>query len=176
MRVSSGGDSNFNWAYKLQLARNIDGPINAGIYLHQKGTTVLDSYCICTLARRSARSLTEIYDRALEPSGLKVTQYSLLRAIQRLGAPSLTELSEGTGLDRSTLGRNLRLLENSGHVTIDQGEDARTRIAQLTADAENALQIARPLWEKAQQNVSASVPKGAEEFFINLNTRLEEVL
>ena len=54
---------------------------------------MLDSHCICTLARRSARSLTEIYDHALEPSGLKVTQYSLLRAIERLDTPSLTELS-----------------------------------------------------------------------------------
>lgn len=136
---------------------------------------MIDSHCICTLARRSARSLTEIYDRALEPSGLKVTQYSLLRAIQRLGTPSLTQLSDATGLDRSTLGRNLRLLENSGHVVIDQGADARTRVVQLTADAENALRIAKPLWEKVQRSVTTVLPKDAKSFFDNLNASLEGV-
>ena len=80
------------------------------------------------------------------------------------------------GLDRSTLGRNLRLLESSGHVVIDQGEDGRTRVVQLTSDAKSALRIAKPLWERVQRNVSAVLPKDAKNFFDNLNTRLEGVL
>lgn len=137
---------------------------------------MLDTQCLCTLARRSARSLTEIYDQALEPSGLKVTQYSLLRAIERLDTPSLTQLSDATGLDRSTLGRNLRLLENSGYVKIDQGTDGRTRVVQLTANSKKALRIAKPLWEHIQQRVATAVPKNAMSFFYDLNTRLEQVL
>ncbi len=130
--------------------------------------------CLCTLARRSARSLTEIYDRAIEPSGLKITQYSLLRAIDRLESPSVSELSEATGLDRSTLGRNLRVLEKAGFVAIDQGDDGRTRIAGLTAKARKALRIARPLWDRTQERLSTALPGDARKYLEKLNAGLEQ--
>lgn len=119
---------------------------------------MLEVDCYCTLARRSAHALTEFYDDALAPSGLKVTQYSLLRAVERLKQPSLTELAEATGLDRSTLGRNLRVLERSGFVLLGPVRDERSRIAELTPQARQALEIARPLWMEAQAKVETTVP------------------
>lgn len=119
---------------------------------------MLDVECYCTLARRSARALTEFYDTVLGPSGLKVTQYSLLRAVERLAQPSLTELAEATGLDRSTLGRNLRVLEKSGFVMLGPVRDERSRVPKLTPQARHALEIARPLWAEAQTKVEAAVP------------------
>ncbi len=88
--------------------------------------------CLCTNARRAALALTSIYDEALAPHGLKVTQFSLLRAVERHGAPNLTGLSEATGLDRSTLGRNLRVLEAAGVVLLSAGDDQRDRVVTLT--------------------------------------------
>ena len=131
--------------------------------------------CICTLARRSARSLTEIYDKAIASSGLKVTQYSLLRAIERLDSPSLTELSSATGLDRSTLGRNLRLLEKSGFVAVVHGCDERTRITQLTKEAQQALDIAKPLWAAVQRRITEALPNTTKQQLQNLNTVLESI-
>jgi len=131
--------------------------------------------CLCTLARRSARSLTEIYDKAIASSGLKVTQFSLLRALERLDDPTLTDLSAATGLDRSTLGRNLRLLEKAGFVDLIQGEDERTRVARLTKEAKNALSIAIPLWEETQQRISNSLPKGTKEKLKNLAAAIESI-
>lgn len=131
--------------------------------------------CLCTLARRSARSLTEIYDEAIASSGLKVTQYSLLRAIERLDSPSLTELASATGLERSTLGRNLRLLEKSGYVKVAHGEDERTRVAQLTKKANKALTVAIPLWEETQQRVSAALPVGTRDQLEALTATIESI-
>ena len=53
--------------------------------------------CLCANLRRAALALTSLYDDALAPYGLKVTQFSLLRAIQRHGEPNLTQLAEATG-------------------------------------------------------------------------------
>jgi len=129
---------------------------------------MLDVECYCTLARRSARALTEFYDNALAPSRLKVTQYSLLRAIERLRTPTLTQLAEATGLDRSTLGRNLRVLEKSRFVLLHPGNDERTRVVELSAPAVKALKIARPLWAKAQAKVAAGVPAETREHLRSL--------
>lgn len=131
--------------------------------------------CLCTLARRSARSLTEIYDRGIASSGLKVTQYSLLRAIERLDDPNLTDLASATGLDRSTLGRNLRLLEKAGYVDLLQGEDERSRIARLSSSGKKALAIAKPLWVKTQNRVSEALPQNIKEQLQSLTSTLEQI-
>lgn len=131
--------------------------------------------CLCTLARRSARALTDIYDRALEPSGLKVTQFSLLRAIDRLENPSLTDISQATGLDRSTLGRNLRVLEKDGLVTLSQGHDERTRVPVLTTKAKQALRIAKPRWEQIQEKMATTLPQDAQQYLQKMSNALEQL-
>lgn len=131
--------------------------------------------CLCTLARRSARSLTEIYDQAIASSGLKVTQYSLLRAVERLESPNLTDLAAATGLDRSTLGRNLRLMEEAGFVDFIQGEDERSRITRLSSEGKKALTIAKPLWEKTQNRISDALPKNIKEQLRSLTSALEQI-
>lgn len=131
--------------------------------------------CLCTLARRSARSLTEIYDRALEPSGLKITQFSLLRAIDRLEKPSLTDIAQATGLERSTLGRNLRVLEKDGLVSLSQGNDERTRVPTLTAKAKQALRIAKPQWERVQEQMASTLPKDAQVYLQKMSNALEQL-
>ena len=81
--------------------------------------------CACTRVRRAARALTDSYDEALKPLGLKVTQFSLVRTVDRLGAPSLTGLAQEMALDRSTLGRNVAVLERMGLLDRSDGADLR---------------------------------------------------
>jgi len=116
--------------------------------------------CYCLNARRAALALTARYDEALAPHGLKVTQYSLLCSVARHGTPNLTRLAEATGLDRSTLGRNLRGLEALGLVTLTPGEDQRDRVASVTAEGRARIRAATPAWKAAQAEVEAAL--GAE--------------
>src|ERR1700761_6488857 len=74
--------------------------------------------CYCTQFRRSANQLTGIYDEALRPVGLKITQFSLLRAIERLGAATYNEIAAEAALDKTTISRNLKVLINAGWVTV----------------------------------------------------------
>jgi len=115
--------------------------------------------CACTTLRRAARAVTASYDAALAPSGLRITQFSILRRLARLGPLAITRLATEAALDRSTMGRNLNPLERRGLVRIEVGDvDQRERIAYLTAAGEAAMKAALPYWRKAQKRIAALVP------------------
>ncbi len=115
--------------------------------------TMLPSQCLCTNLRRAARGVSRHYDGALDGFGINVAQYSLLCNLQRLDQPSISNLAQAMGLDRSTLGRNLRVLECDGLVTLVEGEDQRNRVVQLTEAGRERLAAALPAWEAAQQRL-----------------------
>lgn len=116
--------------------------------------------CICTRLRRATRQVSRGYDDALAAAGLNVAQYALLRAIERAGSPSLTALAEATGLDASTLGRNVRVLEKAGLAAFGPGTDRRTRLIALTDAGTERLAEAARLWEAAQADLETRL--GAE--------------
>ena len=90
--------------------------------------------CVCATLRRAARAVTAAYDAALAPSGLRITQFSILCKLARLGPLPVTRLAAEAALDRSTMGRNLNPLERRGLVRIEVGNvDQRERVAYLTA-------------------------------------------
>jgi DNA-binding MarR family transcriptional regulator len=72
--------------------------------------------CACFNPRKVARAVTQLYDDALRPAGLRVTQFSLLVVVRMAGPVSVTRLAELTVLDRTTLTRNLELLERQGWI------------------------------------------------------------
>jgi DNA-binding MarR family transcriptional regulator len=109
-----------------------------------------DEPCLCTSLRQAALAATQIYDQALQPSGLKITMFRLLRRIAEAGQPTISELARIVDLDRSTLGRNLKVLERTGHVKLAGGQDERSKIVSLTAKGRTKLEKALPLWAKAQ--------------------------
>jgi DNA-binding MarR family transcriptional regulator len=116
-------------------------------------TTSAPAGCTCFKLRSLSRLVTQLYDRTLAPSGLTVTQYSLLahaRWPQRGKGPTVTELSQRLHTDRTTLTRNLRPLVDAGLVEVAGGSDARSKAVVVTAAGEAAYQAARPLWKQAQ--------------------------
>lgn len=119
---------------------------------------VNDSPCACAQLRRATRALTAAYDAALAPAGLRVTQFSLLRTLERLGPQPITRLAAEAALDRSTMGRNLDPLERRGLVRVAVGEaDGRERVAHLTEAGAAAIEAALPHWRAVQEQVTALV-------------------
>lgn len=116
-----------------------------------------------------------MYDEALLPSGLKVTQFSLLRTLQRTGELHISGLSALTGLERSTLGRNLRLLEAAGYVCLTGGRDGRERKIVLTDAGADAIAVAVPLWQRAQDRVAAGLGDGRQRLLFSLLDELTTV-
>lgn len=109
--------------------------------------------CACFNLRKVTRAVTQFYDDMMRPSGLRVTQFSLLVAARLVGPVSVTPLAELTVMDRTTLTRNLELLQKQGLIEVTVGEDRRTRIVTITAQGNAVLARALPLWKKAQSHV-----------------------
>ncbi len=122
---------------------------------------MLASQCLCTNLRRAARGVGRHYDGALDRFGINVAQYSLLCNLQRLDQPSISSLADAMGLDRSTLGRNLQVLECEGLVQLVEGNDLRNRLVLLTEAGAERLAAALPAWEAAQQKLIDQL--GADE-------------
>ena len=93
----------------------------------------------------------------LEPAGVTLAQFSLLRKIKRAGTVSLTGLGRLAELDRSTIGRNVRALEKLGLVSMASAEDHREAAVRLTAEGERTLRVGAPLWDEAQRRVEAAL-------------------
>ena len=114
--------------------------------------------CICINLRRIGLKVTELYDNALESVGLSVTQYSLLVNLCRNEGCSTGELAERVKLEKSTLVRTLRpLLQRDLVVDKSTPGGGRRRCLYLTATGEEILEKAFPLWQKAQQEVTAKL-------------------
>jgi DNA-binding MarR family transcriptional regulator len=110
--------------------------------------------CACGRLRRATRAVTQLYDDFLAPAGLRVTQFSLLRTLQRDGTLRINELAARLLLDRTALSRNLDPLVDQGLVDIVRGHDARTREVAISRKGATALKAAMPHWERAQSEVT----------------------
>ena len=111
--------------------------------------------CHCILLRNAARKVTALYDEALAPVGITVGQYSLLRRVQAAGPVSLTGLAGLAGLERSTVGRNAKILQRMELLAATAGDDQREAVLDLTERGRQVLAEAMPRWETAQGKIGA---------------------
>lgn len=118
--------------------------------------------CACFNVRKAARAITQLYDDVLRPSGLRVTQFSILAVTRRLGPVTVTRLAEETVTDRTTLTRNLKVLSQQKLVRIVPGDDRREREVSLTDRGRAALAQAYPMWKDVQAQVAQRL--GRERF------------
>lgn len=109
-----------------------------------------EAQCLCLNLRRTARAVTRFYDGVLAPSGLRVTQFSLLATICARGPLTMNALAAALVMDRTTLTRNLRPLEKRGLIAVHPGEDRRERRVAITAAGTAVVERAQQLWRQAQ--------------------------
>ena len=111
------------------------------------------SPCACFNVRSAARAVTALYDRTLEPTGLKVHQFAILAVIRAGGSVSMQRLAAELGLDPSTMTRTMRPLEARALVCAGAANDRRIKELALTDDGERVFRHAYTLWQAAQDRV-----------------------
>jgi DNA-binding MarR family transcriptional regulator len=111
--------------------------------------------CTNTRMRRATRVISDFYNAIMEPTGLHGNQFMLLIPAYLKDGLTISQLAEMQSLDRTTLARNLKLMEERGLIAIRPGEDQRTRAIYITEHGRQLLAEAFPLWEQAQQQVNA---------------------
>ncbi len=124
----------------------------------QLDTTALKAFadvCACSHVRKAARVITQFYDTFLQPSGLRMTQYTVLVVIALSEPETVMHLAEQLAMDRSALARALKPLETQGLVMVEPGSDRRTRLVRLTEQGHHVLIQTHPYWLQAQEQVIA---------------------
>ncbi|MDR1686464.1 MAG: MarR family winged helix-turn-helix transcriptional regulator [Desulfovibrio sp.] len=129
--------------------------------------------CYCTTLRKAARALTKGYDKALEGTGLRITQYALLNHIHRMEPVSFQALSSAVALERTTLIRNLNLLCKQDFVHTNSG--TRIHAIMLTEVGRAALEAARPYWRKAQDHILKTLSNEEQIFLNDLLHKLQNI-
>ena len=117
------------------------------------------SICNCAALRRASRRVSQFYDAALAPAGLKSTQFAMLVEIGRRAdePPTIRDLGDILVMDQSTIGQNLRPLERAGLIAIEtDAQDRRRRNISLTRKGRARLAAARPLWQEAQRQFESA--------------------
>ena len=117
---------------------------------------IVNASCADANLRRATRAITRLYDQILTPSGLLTTQFTLLVACAVAGPAPISTLADALAMDRTTLARNLKLVERRGLVKVVPGEDRRERIVILSDKGYSELSKALPLWREAQTQIIES--------------------
>ena len=122
----------------------------------------------CTLfgIRSASRAVTQLYEEALAPAGLKATQLSILVAAAARPDWTGSALAAVLHLDRTTLTRNLQPLVRKGLLRVGSGRDLRTNSVGLTPKGHAVLHRAYPLWRKMQRRIMSRMGRRRWESLI----------
>jgi DNA-binding MarR family transcriptional regulator len=115
------------------------------------------SACACFHFRKASRVVTQLFDDALEPTGLRSTQLVILLAVALFERSSVSRLAQELVMDRTTLTRNLRPLEKQRLLRIGSRGASRSRAVELTAEGKAAVRGALPVWRRTQADFVARI-------------------
>jgi DNA-binding MarR family transcriptional regulator len=116
--------------------------------------------CFCLASRQAARRITRLYDSRMQPSGIRATQFTILSQLMLRGEMPIGKLAAILGMERTTLTRNLTLLEQQKWISSKAGDDPRSRMVAITAQGRGMVRRGFPYWSKAQAQVGKML--GAE--------------
>jgi DNA-binding MarR family transcriptional regulator len=109
--------------------------------------------CFCGSMRRTARALTQVYEKALAPTGLTATQMTILQVLARVGEARQGRLGEILAMDSTSLTRTLAVMRRKGWIAERRGTDRRERWLSLNTAGKRKLQSAEPIWQRVQWQV-----------------------
>lgn len=130
---------------------------------------------MCAGFRRTSRALTQMYEEALRPLGLRATQMTILQVLSRAGEVSQGELGAMLAMDSTSLTRTLAIMRRAGWVSEQRGEDRRERRIRLSAAGELKLKRALPVWEKVQARLRGRLGKREWGSLLKLTHHVTEI-
>ena len=115
--------------------------------------SIPDLQCMCASLRRASRALTQAYDDALRPTGVRATQFTILQALSRAGEISQGQLGQILAIDSTTLTRTLGIMVREGWIAERPGADRRERLLHLSKSGRAQFNRAVPAWERVQDQL-----------------------
>lgn len=129
---------------------------------------------MCAGFRRASRALTQLYDEALRPTGLRVTQFTVLQALSLAGEISQGQLGRLLVMDSTTLTRTLRLLAAEGWIDEHPGADRRERRLRLSSAGRRKVERAIPRWQQVQARLQSRFGSRRWRALMQVSTELTD--
>ena len=131
------------------------------------------SRCSCTVLRKATRRVSQLYDMALAPSGLKITQRAILAQIGRSETTNISLLADALVMDSGALTHALRPLERDRFIVVEVNpDDRRHRLISLTPRGRAKLAQTDQLWDRAENGFQAALGRTDAELLRTLLQRL----
>jgi DNA-binding MarR family transcriptional regulator len=131
---------------------------------------------MCANLRRASRALTQLYEDALRPQGLRATQFTVLQALSLAGEVTQGVLGQILAMDSTTLTRTLDIMERRGWIAKRRGKDRREWQIRLSKGGEAQLQRALPAWRSVQHRVHTQLGNEAWETLFNVTNKVTRAL
>lgn len=131
---------------------------------------------MCGSFRRASRALTQLYEQALRPLGLRATQFTILQVLARTGEVSQGQLGEMLAMDITTLTRTLEIMRRQGWIAQRPGEDRRQRFLRLAKRGQNQLERGEPVWEELQSRLRRRLGEGTWDNLLQLTNQVANVI
>ena len=127
---------------------------------------------MCASFRRASRLLSQLYEDALRPLGMRATQFTILQSLSLVGEVTQGQLGQMLGMESTTLTRTLTIMSREGWIAKRRGEDRREWRIRLSKEGEARFKTALPHWQKAQDRLRERLGK---QLSGNLMTLTNEV-
>ncbi len=113
------------------------------------------SECLAVRIRLLNRTVTNIFDEALRPLGVKVSQLNVLMVVAKLGPVSPGAVARRLNMEKSTVSRNVDRMRTRGWLKVSDGDSGRKQILELGSAGRKLIEKSVPLWKKAQAQTEA---------------------
>jgi DNA-binding MarR family transcriptional regulator len=132
--------------------------------------------CMCASLRRAARLLSQSYEDALRPTGLRATQFTILQFLSMAGAVTQKQMGHMLGLDTTTLTRTIAAMSHEGWIDKQRGKDRREWKMRLSKKGQAQFVTAQPLWEKAQESAQKKLGTALSEGLMKIANDVTKTL
>jgi DNA-binding MarR family transcriptional regulator len=132
-----------------------------------------DNPCLCFHLRKAARVVTQLYDEQFRKTGYRVTQMTILMAVEKLSPVNVQQLAKAVVTDRTTLSRNLKPLLRDGMIQFCSCDDQRQRQVAITPRGKALIQQADPIWKKVQKTLHEKIGQQCIEDVISTLSEME---
>ncbi len=113
------------------------------------------SECLAVRIRLLNRTMTNIFDEALRPLGVKVSQLNVLMVVAKRGPSSPGDVARRLNMEKSTLSRNVDRMRTRGWLNVSPGDSGRKQVLELGPPGRKLIEKSLPLWKKAQAQTEA---------------------
>lgn len=128
--------------------------------------------CLAHVLRRADRVVTQIYNDYLAPLDIRITQFSVLRAIHLFGTTTAVQIQETLVMEQATVSRALKPLIRDGYIQVAEGANKREKALTLTPQGKDLYQQAQAPWEAAQKHLRKLIGKGQDNHLIELSRQI----